>query len=281
MNGTELYFLEKVREFKRMELEFIKYTYETKTPDNKKESEQFMKRAIELAFEAIELRNVILGEMHDVSDIQIIDPEAKMTLDKLRNHERFESLTFAYNLASVLNRKIDKEWDKIKLDLQHYFSFDKYDEIWDDFFSWFYIPEYYYRKAHIGAIITSSKLPKNIIQYFEEIKEAFAFGLDKSCISLSRALLEIALHNKLKTKGLFKPSKRNIIDIAEEDPLNRLIVVSYKKKLLTEELKKLAMEIKEKGNNVLHIKDAQGMSVRGIAIKTIKDTVKVIEYLYG
>ena len=280
MDNTEIYFLEKIREFKKIEQEFIKFTYEVKTPGNKEESEHFMNKAIELAFDAVEKRNMILGEMHDVSDIQIYDQKAKIIIEKLRQGERFESLVFAENLASLFNKEIDNFNEQIKTELKDYFYEDKIEELWEEFHSWFYIPDYYYRKAQIGSIITSSKLPLNIVQYFEEIKEAYAFGLDKSCISLSRALLEISLHYKLKRKGFFKSSKITNIDIAKEDPLHRYIFVAQREGLISKEAKELALEIKNKGNRVLHIKDTQDFSVRGQALKTIKDTVSVIEYLY-
>lgn len=280
MTNTDIYFLEKAREFKKAEQEFIKFNYEAKTPRNKEESEQFMHKAIELAFDAVEKRNQILGEMHDVSDIQVNDPEVMLTIEKLRKGERFESLIFAQNLAYLLNKNIDNYYEQIKTELKHYFYEDKYDELWEDFNSWFYIPEYYYRKAQIGAIITSSRLPSNIVNYFNEIKEAYAFGLDKSCISLSRALLEIALYEKLKKKGFFKSSKITRIDIAKEDPLHRYIFVAHKEKLLSIETKEIAIEIKNRGNKVLHLKDTKDFSVRGFAFKTIKDTIDVIEYIY-
>ena len=280
MKDTDLYFLIKVREFKKIEQEFIKFTYETKTPGNKKESEQFMNNAINFAFNAVEKRNVILGEMHDVSDIQMNDPEVRSIIEKLRKGERFESLAFAESISSLFNEKIDNYYENIKTGLKHYFYEDKYDELWEEFNTWFHIPDYYYRKAQIGAIITSSKLPSNIVKYFNEIKEAYAFGLDKSCISLSRTLLEIALHDKLKKKGLFKPSKIISINITKEDSLHKYINVARKEMLLSNKAKGLAMEIKKKGNNVLHIKDTQDFSVRGLALKTIKDTVELIEYLY-
>jgi len=280
MNNTDLYFLEKVRELIKIEQEFIKFTYETKTPENKEESEQFMNNAIELAFGAIEIRNKILGEMHDVSDIQVNDPGVRLIIEKLRRGEKFESLAFAENLAFLLNKKIDNYYEKIKTELKNYFYEDKYDELWEEFNSWFYVPDYYYRKAQIGSIITSSKLPPNIVQYFDEIKEAYAFGLDKSCISLSRTLLEIALHDKLKRKGYIKPNKVQCIDIAKEDSLTHYIFVAAQEKLLSKKAKELAIEIKKKGNSVLHIKDTQDFSVRGLALKIIKDTVETIEYLY-
>lgn len=284
MSGSELYFLEKVREFKKVEKEFIRYTYESRKPKNNIESNKFLKKAIELSFKALSIRNKILGEMHDVSNIQIIDPDVKLIISKLRSDERFESVTFAESIANLINKDINNSYEQVATELIHYFSEENYDEFWDDFHSWFYVPEYYYRKAQVGAIITRSILPKNIIKYFDEIKEAYAFGLDKSCISLSRTLLEIALHDKLKKKGLFKKTKDyrnyNIINLNEEDPLRRFIVVAKRNNLLSVRYKELADEIRTHGNNVLHVKDTTEYSVSGLALKTIINTVEVIEYLY-
>ncbi len=75
MEQSDLYFLKKVKEFKEIEQEFIKFTYEAKNPSNKTESEEFISKSIDLAFDAVEKRNEILGETYDVSNIQINDPE--------------------------------------------------------------------------------------------------------------------------------------------------------------------------------------------------------------
>lgn len=279
MKQSDRYFLEQIREFKKIEQEYIRFNCEAKTPRNKEESEQFFMKSIELAFDAVEKRNLILGEMYDITDIQINDPEVKRIIEKLKKGERFESLNFAENLASLLNEDIDDYSKRIKTDLRDYFA-DKFDEFWDDFHQTFYIADFYYRRAQVGAIITSSKLPSNIIQYFNEIKEAYAFELDKSCISLSRALLEIAIFDKLKKKGYFRSSKIISIDEAKKSLLKGYIMDAYREGLLSKNVKNLAVEINNRGNRVLHIKDTTEYSVRGLALKTIKDTVEVIEYLY-
>ncbi|MGB5157589.1 hypothetical protein [Desulfobacterium sp. N47] len=55
MRKSDLYFLEKVREFKKIEQEFIRFTYETKTPRSKEESEEFIKKSIGLSNNSKEL----------------------------------------------------------------------------------------------------------------------------------------------------------------------------------------------------------------------------------
>lgn len=279
MNQLEVFFLDKLRRFKNLEKEFLKFTYETKSPADENESNAYFDKIFDLAFEALKLKNEILGEMHDVSDLQMVDMDAKMTLNQLRKNEKFHSLSCAENLASLINAKTEDIYNKVETDLRNYFI-DKVEDFQNDFHSWFYIPDYYFRKAQVGAIITSSKVPKNITQYFEEIKEAFAFGLDRSVISLSRALIEIGLHDKLKKKGHFKSAKVIQFDPSREDQLSRYIYLSHQFGLLNRPLKDLAHEVRKTANNVLHIKDTEGFSVRGRALKTISDTVEIIEFLY-
>ena len=249
MNQTEIFFLDKLRRFKKIETEFLKFTYETKSPVNEDESNAFFERIFQLAFDTVSLKNQILGEMHDVSDLQMIDAKT-------------EALS-----------------DKIETDLRSYFI-DRVEDFQDDFHSGFYIPDYYFRKAQVGAIITSAKVPKNITRYFDEIKEAFAFGLDRSGISLSRTLLEIGLHDKLKKKGHFKSNRVIQFDPSREDQLSRYIYLSYQCGLLNKALKESSNEIRKTANNVLHIKDTEEFSVRGRALKTISDTIEIIEFLY-
>jgi len=283
MSKTELYFLKKARELKSVEQEFIKYTYETKTPEDPKTGENFFRQIVKLAFRASDLRNEIRGEMHDVSDVQIIDPDARRTIEKVKAGERFESIAFAESVAVSLNKNIDDPLKHIETGLDFYFS-NQYEELEEDFFSWFYLPGYYYNRALCGSIITPSKLPPNIIEYFDEIKEAYAFGLEKACISLCRALLEIALYEKLKSKGAFKKGMEskasNVIDISKEDTLMRLIVIAKQKNIISNNYKEVAHEIRKRGNNVLHLKDTNEYSVKGLALKTITDTVVFIEHLY-
>jgi hypothetical protein len=276
---AELILLQKVREFIEADKQFNKFQYESKKPKTEEESLEFFAKMASLSFKAAVIRNELFSEMYDINDVQIIDPDAKRTYIMLRKNHKFPSIAFSEKAADLLNINVENEFEHLKTDLKSHIR-DRFDDFFGEFTSWFDVSDYYYRKAQLGAIITSSKVPKNISRYFDEIKEAFAFGLDLSCISLSRALLEIALYDKLKKKGHFKSNKIMQIKIAKEDQLFRSIDLSYKYNFLSSFHKDLAHEVRKTGNNVLHIKDTEEYSVRGRALKTITDTVEIIEFLY-
>lgn len=280
MKNYELYFLKKLGEFNEVEQKFIQYSFQFLNPKDRGQATDLFREATRLSFDAVELKNTILGEIHNVDELESIDLDAKDTLNKLRNNERFESLSFAEKIADLFNLNFEKPWELIETKLNSHFSGETDDELWKEFSAWFYIPEYYYRTALIGVDAAFTRLPDNINKYLQEIKEAFAFGLEKSSISLCRALLEIALLDKLKKNGAFNEGYVTTINLAKEDPLERYITVSFKLDILNDNNKELAHRIRKNADNVLHINNTEFFSVTGLALKTISDTMKIIEQLY-
>jgi len=63
------------------------------------------------------------------------------------------------------------------------------------------------------------------LSYFNELKESYAFGQYKASTALCRSLLEIALYEKLKARGVFKNKNPKVtnIDVTKEDNLCRYI----------------------------------------------------------
>ena len=279
MKNYELYILEKLREFKKLEQAFTKYTYQAKKPKNIGDSAEYFRKAAMLSMEAVELKNTILGEMHNVKEIQLKDTEAKNTLDRLINKKRFASTAFAETTAELFKLDIDQSLDTIEMNLETYISGEKHDELWKDFFSWFFISEYYFRMIQLETINLSNNTSDTLGKYYQEIKKAYVLGLDKSCIALSRDLLEIALRDRLQKKRAFKEGYITTINVAVEDPLERYITVGFKLGLLTKHDTDLAHQVRKNAKNILHIDDNDNFSVRGLALKTISDTVKIIEQL--
>ena len=280
MKNYELYFLQKLREFNNIEQQFVKYSYQLKKPNDLNESTEYFREAARLSFEAVELKNTILVEIHNVDELDLSDNEAIETLKKLEKNEGLKSTSFAGKVAELLDLDGDESWDLIETDLESYFSGDKYEKLWKDFYDWFFILEYYHRKAQVEAVVIFTRPPENIIKSFQELKTAFIFGLDKSSISLCRSILETALHDQLKKKGAFKQGYVATINLAKEDPLTRYITVSAKLELLNEEYKTLAHQIGKNANNIHNINDNENFSIRGLSLKTIADTVQIIEHLY-
>ena len=277
MKNYELYILEKLREFNELEKAFTKYTYQAKRPNDIGESADYFRKAAMLSMEAVELKNTILGEMHNVKEIQLKDSKAEDTLDRLIHKQRFASTAFAEKTAELFKLDIDQSLDTIETDLETFISGEKHDELWKEFFSWFFISEYYYRMIQVETVTLSKKTSDTIIKYFQEIKKAYVFGLDSACISLSRDLLEIALHDRLQEKGAFKEGYITTINVAKEDPLERYITVSFKLELLSKHDTDLAHQVRNNAKKILQFNDNDNFSVRGLAFKTILDTAKIID----
>ena len=126
-----------------------------------------------------------------------------------------------------------------------------------------------------------SFLPETIKTYFEEIKEAYAFGHGRSCIALCRALLEIALFDKLKEKGYFRDTGNKVskIDLAEEDNLFKYINLAKQVGILPHKFAEISHQIKISANKILHLKGGKINFDQKDTIKIIFKTIEVIEYL--
>jgi hypothetical protein len=139
---------------------------------------------------------------------------------------------------------------------------------------------YYLAKIKIGPIISSSKIPDNLGAYFEEVKEAYAFGLYRSCVALSRAILEMSLFDKLKRKGFFKEQKVVQMQLEKEDKLSRFINEAKWHKILNPENAELAHKVRDAANRVLHSKERESKPKEKEALEIIFNTIRVIEWLY-
>jgi hypothetical protein len=118
--------------------------------------------------------------------------------------------------------------------------------------------------------------------YFDEIKEAYAFGLSRSSITLCRALLEMALLDKLKRKGYFKNKKNKIksIDVAKQDNLYSYINMAKSCRILISNYAKKAHQIRISANEILHLKDDDRNFDRKGTLEIIFGTVEILEHLY-
>ena len=94
MPTLEQSILEKARKLKELEREFIQHNYESKEPQGKTEQDEFLKKALEISVEAHKAKNEIQVEFLDISILQIIDPEVKEILDRIRRGDTFSSIRF-------------------------------------------------------------------------------------------------------------------------------------------------------------------------------------------
>lgn len=273
--------VENARRLKKLEKDFLRFTFESKSPETSEERKNYFSSAIKLAAEAAGLENEIILAFEGSPNLRIIDSEVKDVLSKIRRRKN-EFYSIRWYKSVLEQQNIGKaEEDKFPITLTD-LIFSKFDDYLEDFHSWFDLSGFYERRIKIGPIISSSDLPENMEQYFSEIKMAYAYRLYKSCTALCRALLEMALFEKLKRKGLLKETDQRVTDIyvVKQDKLNNLIWLAFVNGLLPREKKERAHKIQLKANKILHLKSDGARIPEQDAFEIICDTVDVLEHLY-
>lgn len=281
MTTTEQRILDNVRKLDGLEKEFLKFNYETAKPRNSEESITFLRELIRTATEAFTTRNNILEDFKDVTELNIQDRQALRLLDSIRRGDKLYSIAFYENVGEMVNAGAENKDNKMATSFED-ILYDKFDDLFSDFHSWFGITSYYLAQITIGPIISSFKIPSYLLSYFSEIKETYAFGKYRASVALCRALLEMALYRKLKAKGAFrdKDPKVTSIDVSKEDNLNRYINMAKWEKILSKDSQDLAHRIRRAANDVLHIKDSEQQLDHKIVVDTIFATLRILEGLY-
>ena len=281
MSKLELSILENARKLENLEKDFLKFTYETSKPQNQEGLSVFFEESMRLAAMAFTAKNEILEAFKDVTELTIIDKRVLKTLDAIRYGNKFYSITFYENVAEMLNVNTENDADIISLSI-HDVLHDKFDDLFSEFHSYFDVVGYFFEKIKIGPIISSLKIPAHLLSYFNELKESYAFGQYKASTALCRSLLEIALYEKLKARGVFKNKNPKVtnIDVTKEDNLCRYINMAKWEKMLSKSSGDTAHEIRRAANEVLHAKKVRAELDRKFVMDTIFSTVKIIEELY-
>jgi hypothetical protein len=284
MNSTERRILENARKLDKLEREFLKFTYETIKPGTPEELMAFFDEAMWKAAEAFNAKNEILEDFKDVIELTIQDKHALRLLDSLRRGEKQYSIAFYENIVEMHNKKVKNRADKIATSLRDRL-YDKIDDLISDFHSWFNsikIIEYYYSQIVIGPIIDTSKVPSHFLSYFNKLKETYAFGQYRASVALCRALLEMALYQKLKARRAFKDEdpKTTNIDVRRENNLSRYITMAQREKILSKKNQDDAHSIRKAANDVLHTKDAEKPLDYKVVLESIFKTLRILEELY-
>jgi hypothetical protein len=278
---SEEFILKRVRALNRLEKDFIKFTYESKKPEDDAELEAWFRKAVAMSAKAFDLKNEILTELHDTASLSIYDSEVLRTLDIIRRNEKMYSISFYENFAKFVNEKFENWQDKLDLTLTDYLCSSGKD-LSEEFHSSFDLYGYYEAKAKVGPIISSLQVPPAILSYFEEIKNVFAFGQYRSCIALCRALLEMSLWDRLSRKKVFTDtdSKVTSIDVAKEDNLYKYINLAKYNNILDGSGVNTANNIRKTSNGILHIRSRVVKIDEKDALKIIFSTVQIVEELY-
>lgn len=281
MTISEQRILDNVRKLDRLEKEFLKFNYEITKPRNPEELTAFLRELIRTATEAFNAKNNILDDFKDLNELSIQDRQALQMLDSIRRGDKFYSIAFYENIGEMVNADAESRANEIATSVQD-ILYDKFDDLFSDFHSWFDVTSYYFAKIKIGPIISSFKVPSYLLSYFKEIKETYAFGQYRASVALCRALLEMALYRKLKAKGAFrdKDPKVTSIDVAREDNLNRYINMAKWEKIFSKDSQDIAHGIRKTANDVLHIRDVEKQLDHKIVVDTIFATLRLLEELY-
>lgn len=281
MNRYEIKIIEAARKIDSLEKEFLTLKDESKRLSNKNELKEYTKRLWLIGSEAFDIRNEIIAEYPNITNLQINDPSVKKILEKIRSNDTFDSISFFQKWSEALEEETGERFD-FPINFEQYLE-AKFDDWYDEFHQRFHLISYYQSIIEIGPIISSSKIPPEAQSYFDEIREAYAVRLDASAVALCRAVMEMCLFDKLKKKGFFKNKKVVPLDIVRQDNLSYLIRTAKNEKLLDKATKELADQIRISANQILHPKKTNGQLVSATmgTFQLITDTVKVIEKLYS
>lgn len=278
MSSRENLVLKRVRRFEELEREFLRFTYEVSKPLTTDEAKAFIGEAFQIAAEAFSIKNEILDEFQELSELRINDNNALRLLDSIRQGKSFNSILFYESIGKMINARTVSAADKAVTSTYDVWI-EKFDDLFSDFHSWFDLAGYYFDKTIIGPLISSSKVPDHLIRYFDELKETFAFGQYMSSIALCRALLEMALYEKLSVSGAFKSKDAKNI-AARKYNLNDYIDLARCQNIMSDGACDIAHKIRKSANIILHTKDKGRTLNRKEALEIIIDTVRIAENLY-
>jgi hypothetical protein len=276
VDAFELAILNKPERLNKLEKDFLRHEYESPQSATEDVAEAWLEKAWEISGEAFRLQNELLVDLRETTNLVIHNALAKRTLEKVRKEETFYSTSFFKALAEMLNSSKKTRGNRIPTSVTDFPP----DDMFDEFHSGFSLTLYYLAKIKIGPIISASKIPDNLDAYFEEVKEAYAFGLYRSSVALSRAILEMSLFDKLKRAGFFKEQKVVQMQLEKEDKLSRFINEAKWQKILNSENAELAHKVREAANRVMHTREKEAKPKEEQPLEIIFNTIRVIEWLY-
>jgi hypothetical protein len=262
-----------------LEREFLQYTYETKKPSSEEEYKQYFENILTLSERAFDLRYKIQKNSQEIDIIKIYNIEIRDLLDKIRkDSDNLYSINLRRNISDIINKDLDEN-KRIPIDLHGKLLSD--DDNLSDFHSNIDFIAYFIRRIRVGPIITTSILSDNIKRFFYEVRQAYAFGLYRSSVVMCRSLLEMTIFNQLKKKKLLDDFNIKVIDYKQYfgDKLIDMLKTAKNKGLINYKIYNLSHEIRKNGNKIIHLKDDNTKIDENEALKIIKDTIQVIEYM--
>ena len=281
MSKSEVQSIEqKLDRLDSIESEFASIKKELQISDSKSSITAFEK-LYELGFSADDLTSSIKYELatENYSSLKLEYPYQKELLKNINNDQDTPAVKFYKTLNTMIDATSEQDSKSSILSIDF---FDiHYDDLFDDFHSWFDVFGFYKSRIKVGPIISRSDLPPTLIPYFHELKDSYAFGLKKSVISLCRVIIEISIDNRLVNVNLYKIALDDFKRKHNHDfCLKQKIAFTKKYSILPDELESKAQEIRESANAVLHISSQSDNEIKFDLLRTIENTVEIVEYLY-
>ncbi len=132
------------------------------------------------------------------------------------------------------------------------------------------------RMLQLYRLVLQLRLPEPTQQFLARLSRCYVFGFDPECIIMCRSVLDVAfrekvsvkmcekvLHDKRNPQGSFTVSKR--------------IAAAFKSGSISEPTRKLAIQIKRRGDKAVHYQPGLSKQVW----ETIYDTFLVLQELYS
>lgn len=241
-------FLSLLRDLDKIEKEYNRMYLEEGFPTN---FEKFSQYAMDW-FKASSIEEKIKDHLSRNTNIIIHDTALSNILNRIRDGKESPCIAI-YNKLTEIIQGTEDDYDKYSNDALLEFT-GQYDHV-----------KYYLRKRQIGALISMYEIKDTLKDLFFEIRELYALSLDKSCITLCRAILEKALRIKLNNY---------------KDELSELINKGNRDRRYNENLKEKAHRVRQVANDVLHLAD-DNLTINVSLESVINDTIEFVEHLHN
>ncbi len=260
----------------------MEMSYERAVPREVNEFSEYLDELFDICIRGFFLRNEILASLAEPVRIEISDKNIVGDLNRIRADKDPYVIRQYKSLAKLANVNAGSDHEKIPISIGD-FVHDQFDENLGRYMSEFDVSDYYSKKIQIGCLVVGYQGDKSIDTYYSEIREAYAHGLHRACISLCRALIEIVLHEILNRKGLLGSTGAVNIKTGRDDRNNLPCLINKAKRadLISFDEKELAFEIKKTAEKILHRKDRTKQEEPGPTqsetYTAIKNTIIVVE----
>ena len=134
------------------------------------------------------------------------------------------------------------------------------------------------RSNRVGTIIVSQSVPASVNYQLQRLKTCYRLGLDEVSLVFCRAILEAALAEILRRRGILEGA-RGVVD-ARSHRFQQLVGLSDRH-VLDSKLKEKAKRVGLLAGKILHSKERSPEDFSQEVHQAVRDTFEIIENLYA